>query len=976
ETPLKVVMEPEATILSEAVATGYQTISRDRSSGSAVILNSEKLDRTAASNLVEKIEGLAPGLLNYGGEMSIRGTSSFATGTTPLLVIDGQVVSHGLSAINPDDVESMTVLKDAAATSLYGVRASNGVIVVTTKKGKSTKPTIKVSANFYINPLPDMDYLHYASTSDIIDYEIEYMTTDPTYMQDPKAYFDNMADLRSPKTVTSIGRLYYDLAYGNKTNAEVNAEIDKMRKNDFRKEYRDARNQTAVTQDYNLSVAKGGDYSNLFFSLRYEDYGKYDKSASSNRFSVYLKNELDLTKWFKLTYGANAYFNTNKTSQAAVGFNSAMPYERLKDEDGNLIYQYNYNYYLAQKINETEGLKFMGFNAIEEDGKNMLTEKGTYLKFFAHTDFNLYEGLNLGLKFQYEKNNSDQELYDEEDSYTMRYMINNFASSNGKGGFVYHIPVGGHLWEQHGRNDFLNLRGQLNYHTVIADRHDITALVGGEIRQDKWRTTRGERYGYDEDKLTYSQVDWNTISSQPATIIGQLSSSPNSKSEDLYVSDTKHRYVSAYANAGYTYDSRYTFNGSVRVEQADLFGTDPKYRYRPLWSVGASWNVSNETFMENVDWLNVLKFRVTYGITGNVDQNSSPYLLGGYITSPYTDTPITAITQAPNKLLRWEKTSTFNVGWDFSMFRRLNASVDVYRRYSSDLLASKTLDPSLGFTSARVNNGAMKNVGVEFSASYDWLKSKDWSLNTMLIAAYNKNTIEKVGYIPSNAMDMIIYPGSNYLKGDTYNSVYAYRYAGLTEEGDPSVYDQNGEIRANEPMRDIADLICAGQLTPKWNGALSIGLRWKTLEFFTKFVYYTGHSLRKDVTPLYTSNVGAGMHEDIVNRWTPENKDTDIPRMGLHTVDNDRENLWKYADRQVVSASFLKCRNIGLSYTLPVKLMQSLRMDKVVLRAQVNNPFYWTANKDDIDPEAFHANAGSRTQQQVTTYVLGLDINF
>ena len=194
----------------------------------------------------------------------------------------------------------------------------------------------------------------------------------------------------------------------------------------------------------------------------------------------------------------------------------------------------------------------------------------------------------------------------------------------------------------------------------------------------------------------------------------------------------KHRYVSAYFNAGYVYDSRYSLNASVRVEQADLFGSDPKYRYRPLWSVGGSWNVNNEGFMSDITWINLLKLRATYGITGMVDQSSSPYLLASFATSPYTNSPITIITSPPNSSLRWERTSTFNID---------------------------------GMACA--NNGEMKNTGVEINLSYDWVKTRDISFTTSFSTAYNKNTIEKVDYLPTDALDMMRDPTSNYLRGDT-----------------------------------------------------------------------------------------------------------------------------------------------------------------------------------------------------------------
>lgn len=973
DKPLEVVMEEEAEMLGEVVATGYQTISRERATGAVTILNREQLERVQATSLTSKIEGLVPGLLNYGGSMMIRGNSSFAVASTPLLVVDGIVMNAQLGSINPEIVETITVLKDAAATSLYGVRGSNGVIVITTKKMKSDKLKVAVAAGFYINPLPKMSYLHYASTSDIIDYELEYMKSDPNYIEDPGNYFDLLNDPNNPQSLTKTQRLYYELSLGNMTQDDVDREIAVMRENDFRKEARKVLERIGFSQDYNLMVSKGNDKSSMFFSLRYQNADNYSKMSGSDQYNIYFKNELDVKRWFSLGYGVDSYIYKAESSQSSVGFLSGMPYERVKDDNGDLEYLYPFNYYKSQEINETEGLKFMGYNVLEESKKNVQKQKNVYLKFYTYADFHVLKGLDLGMKFQYERSFSDVERYDEEDSYVMRYMINRFASTDPNGGFVYNIPVGGHRGESHSRGENFNFRLQLDYNTAIAEKHDVTILLGGEIRQDKSSGSQSEVYGYDNQKLTYQQVDWLMLSQDG--VIGQLNGYLQKASEALSVSESKHRYVSAYANAGYTYDNRYSLNASVRVDQADLFGTDPKYRYRPLWSVGASWLLSKENFMQDFTWLNMLKLRFTYGITGNVDQSSSPYLLGAYITSPYTGASMTDIMAAPNKLLRWEKTSSFNVGVDFSLFSRLSGTFDFYRRYSSDLLARKTLDPSLGFETAKVNNGEMKNVGIEFSVAYKWLETKDWELNTSFTAAYNKNKIEKIGYIPSNAIDMLNSPGYNYLKGDAWQSVYAYRYAGLTDEGDPSVYDENGDVKSGEPVRNIDVLVVKGQLTPKWNGALDISLKWKTLEFFTKFVYYAGHSLRNDVTPLYT-NATASMHEDMVKRWTPENKDTNIPVMGKHGLDQDREYHWKYADVHVLSASFIKCRNIGLSYSLPRNLIQNLKLDRVSFRAQINNPFYWAACHNGINPEAFNANAGTRTQQQVTTYVLGLNINF
>ena len=246
--------------------------------------------------------------------------------------------------------ESLNILlKDAAATSLYGVRASNGVIVIVTKKAKDKTTDVNVSAGFYIYPLPSLSYQDYASSGDVIDFEREFLLNDPTYKSNPADYFSNKNDPASPGRLTGVEQLYYELSLGNLTEAQLNQKLDELRKYDYRKERQKALLETAVTQDYNLSIARGGENSNLFVSFRYQDYGQYVKSTESKRFSVYLKSEMDLAKWFKLTYGANAYFSRTKQSVSVDDLdvdrlNEIMPYERLKDDDGNLVYHYFHNY--------------------------------------------------------------------------------------------------------------------------------------------------------------------------------------------------------------------------------------------------------------------------------------------------------------------------------------------------------------------------------------------------------------------------------------------------------------------------------------------------------------------------------------------------------------------------------------------------------------------------------------------------------
>ena len=980
-THIDIVLETNADVLGEVIVSGFQTISRERNTGSAVVVNADKLGKIQAPDLSSKLEGVTPGLTIYNNQMSIRGNSSFSISSTPLLVVDGQpATGMSLDDINPNTIESVTVLKDAAATSLYGVYASNGVIVVTTKRGADQKLEAHVSLGYYYSPKPSLDYQHYASTSDIIDLERDILLSDPDYIKSPTGYFNTKTTKTNAAYMSQVDMLYYRLAKGQISESDLNTSLDLLRRNDYRREYQKNLLQNSLTQDYNVTLNAGSDKYGFYAAARYEKKGLYTKYDNDDRFSFYTRNDIKVAPWMKLTLGANIWLKKTSYTQASdLGATATMPYDTLYDGDGNLSYRYPYNQVLAEDVNATDGLKFMGYNAIEESGKNKKKTDDLYMKYFLQANFDLLPGLDFEFKAQYEKRKVNASEYDEADSYMMRSMINEFASANSRGGFTYNIPDGGHQIYNDSNYDNYNVRAQFNYRNTFGDKHDVTALIGGEAREDKSNQHIGERYGFDAQRLTYSQVDWLTLSQ--SGVVGQLYANSRTKSENLYVGDVKHRYVSAYFNAGYVYDSRFSVNASVRVEQADLFGSDPKYRYRPLWSVGGSWNVDKEQFMRDLTWLNMLKVRATYGITGMVDQSSSPYLLASFATSPYSNGPITLITTPPNSSLRWEKTSTFNAGLDFMLINRLTGSFDFYHKYSSDLLVNKSIDPSLGFNGmARANNGAMTNTGIELNLSYDWVKNRDFTFTTSFSAAYNKNTIDKIDYQPTDALDMMRYPTSNYMQGDTYNSLYAYKYAGLTENGNPSVYNEKGEIVSINPVRNVGAVVCVGQLTPKWNGALNLDFRWRDLSVFAKMVYYAGHSLRLDVPTLYDSTnklTDGDVNEAIADRWTPTNTNTNIPVMGIHGDTGERNQHWKYADVNTASASFVKLRNIGVAYTFPTRLLKKTHaLQGAQLRFQIDNLCHWASNDRGIDPEAYNANYGTRNDQQTPTYIFGLNFNF
>lgn len=758
-THVNVVMHEDKQQLGDVVVTGYQRISRERSTASFGFIDSEQLTRQMHSDLASSLEGQIAGLrmdINpNNGDMSPilrgRGTFSDKVGTMPLIVVDDMPTDLTLSEINPYNVESITVLKDAAAASIYGALAANGIIVVVTKQAKEEGAHVNINADWFITSKPNFNSLNLASTSDIIDYQTAVFDANVAESGSASGFLSSYkAGYYNP-----LFQLYLDRENGTLSNNEVEATLNQWRNNDYYKEYRDNAWRTAVTQRYNVSVSQKVGKNNHFLSFNYENDKGRTINDKRNKFSLYYKSNYAITSWLNVNAGVDARLGSSDTPNTLfTSYTMQQRYERIMDADGN---RYNSPYvnvsgysggaYNGSVVSKAEGVspyKTFGFNVLDALGEGGTKSRNVSIRPFVSLQARFLKMFKYNFMYQYEWNHSKSEVFDAEDSYLMRMTYNSMIDTNGNSA----MPKGGRFFQNELSSNRYTVRNQIDFDKSWKN-HAVTAIAGLEFRENKIpKPTRQLMYGYDPQTLTSDIIDWqayrdgvgtSALSGNTITLSGL---SPT-------LQESRHRYASFYANASYSYLSRYNVSGSIRWDQADLFGLDIRNQRHPLWSVGASWIMSEESFMKDIVWLDFLKARMTYGINGNVDQSSTTYFVVKQKTqsNPIKTTYLTYDDDdLPNPKLRWEKTATYNVGLDFRLFNNLvNGSLEYYNRHSSDLLVRRYMDPTLGAKSRVVNNGEMRNRGIEFSLTANLIRKKDWNFAVDFNFAHNKNKMLKYG---------------------------------------------------------------------------------------------------------------------------------------------------------------------------------------------------------------------------------------
>lgn len=1035
-THLVVVMEEDSYQLSDLIVTGYQTLSKERATGSFEIVDKKVLDSRINTSPLSAIEGQITGVSTYKDNIVIRGTSTFSdnVGTTPLLVIDGIPTERSLSSLNVNDIESIVVLKDAAASSIYGVRAANGVISVVTTKSSEGKTDVRFTADWRWIEKPSLEQYHYASTSDIIDFEQAYIQFTANRLRYSEADYLRTYLRGVGEAGTSSSRIAYYSPFryartqytnGEMSESEYNTLVNQWKQTDYRQEYMDRVWRTPLRQSYNFSVNTGSGRQSTYVSLNYIGSALRNKYENSRNLKGYIKTNQKFNNWLSADFGIDIqYSRSTEVDDQYNSFTTLEPYTQIIGEDGQRLYRdyvdidrgsFTGSLAINPKVlQQIEGLpQFMSyrFNILDELEDNQTITDYYNVRSYLKLNIKLMKGLKFTSSFSYELNKSHYETFNSKDSYYIRFLRNRFAT-NAPVNSV--IPEGGRLATKDTSGNNWVSRNQLDYNATFNEHHAISLLGGIELRQKRVNLPGYSLYyGYDPVSLNYTLLnnkDIRDIGLKQSYIYNNNTGEPGAVIDGSYIkladsymeptlSATENRYLGIYAVGGYTYGDRYGISGSFRIDQANLFGTDPKYRYRPLWSVGLKWNMAKENFMKRINWINVLDLRFSYGLTGNVDQTTTPYLVAKMDShNSYTaeTIPYTYISTAPNPLLRWERTATYNVGADFILLGgKLNGKFDYYYKRSDDLLTTIEVPFTSGYASQRVNYGAMTNQGIELSLSSSWLHTKDWSLQSSVLFSYNRNKVTKAYYKAKQAANLV--SGSYYEEGRPVNSVYAYRYGGLTNDGTdeqngiPIIlradgttlhhFSETGALTIDGSTTLMPeDAIYMGSGTPIYEGSFTQSVKFRNWDLSAMVTYSGGHYVYIPTFNFYNQKPNE-LPDWYAKSWSPQNPDSQIPKHYIFypSVSSygvlSLQDKYQKSEANVKRGDIIRLRNVTLSYTLPISYTRKIKMQQIRISAQASNPFYWCAAGKGIDSETL-GNLGYWTLPTLPSYLLKIDVQF
>jgi len=955
QVPLIIRLTSSEKMMDEVVVnTGYQSVPKERATGSFVAINKELFNQQSGTTVLDRLETISNGLYvdrktNGGTKIVIRGLSTIQGPRAPLIVLDDFPYEGDLQNIKPEDVESISILKDAAAASIWGTRAGNGVIVITTKKGKYNQPIrVELGSNVLITAQPDLSTQQTIRPTDLIAVE-QFLYA--------KGFYNSQLNSTPWLAVSPVVELLRQRDKGIITPAQADAAINALAAHDLKDDFNNYVYQRGI--NFQQAITLKGGTKNMNWNLS----GGWDRNTGVldnlyNRISIRSSQSFRLTDQLELTTGIEYTQSTTQSGRLGFGqlrpFTGMLPaYTSLADANGNAVpvmYQYRKSY------TDTVGgglLPDWNWYPLTDYTNSRSTGKMQAIIANAGLAYKLIKTLSLNLKYQYTQQlNADAVLYNP-DSYFARSFVNSYTVINRTTGKLsYNVPQGGILDQGDGTLETHNVRGMLNFSKSFG-AHDIAAIAGSEYRQVKNSYSSYRVYGYDPDLLTYGIVDYKTV------FPNLLTKSSNQVPANMSFSRTLNRYISFFANGAYTLKKKYTLSASARRDASNLFGVSANNRWSPLWSTGASWDLSKETFFR-VPVCNSLKLRVSYGASGNADPSKSAVttlLITG--NSAYTQTPEARITQFKNAELGWEKVKMLNLGIDFGLWNnRLRGTVEYYHKKGLDLFGTQPIDyTGLAFDRVTKNVAAIAGQGWDIGLNSQNIKA-GLSWNTMLNLNINKDRVVK-NYLVNQQ-------GSNYTLGGTVSAVeghpiyalYDYKWAGLDPvTGDPLGVYQGISSKNYTAITGsgtlISDMQYIGPSLPTLVVSMGNTFIWKSFSLNINISGKFGAWFQRssiNYGNLFNNRDG---HTDYSLRWQQPGDElhTTVPSM-IYPFNQRREIFYSNAAVLATRGDFIRLQYITLGYDLLQKQGKKLPFESMQFYLNANNlGLLWKANHFNIDPE-------------------------
>jgi len=953
---LEVQLQPSETALRsvEVVSTGYQVLPKERATGSFAQPDKKMFESRVSTDALSRLEGITPGVVFNRGDLGsgestikIRGQSTIYANDAPLVVVDGFPYEGNIYNINPNDIENITVLKDAAAKSIWGVRAGNGVIVISTKRGRYDQP-MKISMNVNTTgiPKPDLKYdPAFLDAADFIDIE-------KTLFE--KGYYQQRLDDPAFLVVSPVVELLERNRLGSLTESELDKSLNALKGIDVREGLKKYFYRTGLNQQYSLAFSGGSKTAGYYVSAGYDqnlgsqtgsDYSRI-KFNSQNTFRPVERLEINLG----IDYTQTLNHSDNVISQLYTGggYQKLYPYAEFTNANGQpstLPRDMRSDFIQAAPAN---GFLDWSYAPLLEKGKNTNEVKMVNTRVSGGIRYRLTKGLYAEFKGQVEKGNTGSVNLSSAESYYSRSLVNMFSIVDGGKAIGRNIPAGAIRVNGNQSGTTVNLRGQLNYERIL-DKHEFNGLAGIEQREEKTTGNTSNLYGYDVNTGNSATVNYTAyLPMYPSGGFGQISG-------NTAVSGMTNRFRSYFTNLSYSYDGRYTVSASGRIDGSNYFGVSTNKKMVPLWSSGVKWAVDREAFFHS-GLLSSLSLRATYGFSGNMAANLAAVTTFRYEGTSYlTGAGVAAIANIPNPDLRWEKTGMANVGIDFA-FRgnRISGSIEYFKKKGVDLIGDAIIDPTTGVSQLTGNFAGMKGQGLDLLVNamviqrpVQWRTSLNFSYVTDQISSY--------------AMDVPAYQsvaGSiTPVVGRPVYGMYSLRFAGLDPQtGDPLGYlgkDLSKDYGVLNSPSQQSDLVYSGPVRPVCYGGWTNTVSYKGLSLSMNLNFKLGYYFRRSTisySSLYSSWQG---HADFLDRWKApgDEKKTSVPSMN-YPGDPSRDYFYAQSQVTVEKGDHVRLQDISISYDFPHPPKAGQWFKGLQVYGYLNNVgILWSANKKGLDPD-------------------------